>query len=226
MSEKTSEEARSRDDQHLRKLVSDTREWMRAQGIADRALDLEAVAREEEALWWRERLRQALAQLAARGGALATSLAARLRQLPAAAEAQAEAALEVTLDAAHGIGRILFEPAHACLRPQAAMQFRHAPAALRSTLGLGEGHEESVGIFIASAIPGARVIADARHQTLLVEFWEPLPPPLVMLVPEDPAAPPRVGEVARMDDTARVIFDELPPGRYLLSIYSPGEPTP
>lgn len=185
-----------------------------------------AIAREEKALWWRNRLREALAWLAAQGDALTAALAARLRQLPAAAEAQAEAALEVTLDAARRIGRIRFEPAQACLRPQAAMQFRHAPAATRSKLGLGESHEESVGIFLSSAIPGARTIADARQNTLLVEFWEPLPEPLVMLIPQHPAAAPRVGEVSRTEDTARVVFNDLPPGRYLLSIYFPGEPTP
>ena len=50
------------------------------------------------------------------------------------------------------------------------MQFSYAPAALRTKLGVAEKEEESVGLFISSTIPGARVIADAERQTLTIEF--------------------------------------------------------
>jgi hypothetical protein len=219
MSEKKSDNVRSRDDSHLRKRVSETREWMRAEGIEERPLDWEAIAREEQALWWRERLRQALAELAARSREFADSIAVRLRQLAAAAEAQAAAALEVTLDVAEQVGHVLAEPAQACLRPDAAMQFTYAPVALRAKLGVAESEEQGVGLFISSTIPGARVIADAHHRTLTIEFWETLPAPFLVLVPEDQDLATRVAEVVKADDTARAVFDNLPTGRYLLSIY-------
>jgi hypothetical protein len=219
MSEKKSDNVRSRDDSHLRKWVSETREWMRAEGIEERPLDWEAIAREEQALWWREQLRQALSELAQRSREFADSIAAHLKQLAEATGSQAAAALEVALDAAKQVGRVLAEPAQACLRPDAGVQFTYAPAALRSKLGVAESEEESVGLFISSTIPGARVIADAHHRILTVEFWEPLPALLVVLVPEDQALAARVAGVVKADDTARIVFDNLPAGRYLLSIY-------
>ena len=42
MSEKKPDNARSRDDTHLRKLVSETREWTQAEGIEELPLDWEA----------------------------------------------------------------------------------------------------------------------------------------------------------------------------------------
>jgi len=223
MSEKKPDNARSRDDTHLRKLVSETREWMQAEGIEELPLDWEAIAREERALWWRERLRQALTELAGRRREFADSIAGWLKQLAEAAESQAAAALEVTLDAAEQIGRVRSEPAQACLRSDAAMQFSYAPTALRSKLGVAENEEESVGLFISSTIPGARVIADVNNRSLTVEFWEPITAPLVVLVPEDQALATRVAEVVKADDTARAVFDNLQTGRYLLSIYSLAE---
>jgi hypothetical protein len=73
MSEKKLDNVRSRDDSHLRKRVSETREWMRAEGIEEQPLDWEAIAREEQALWWREQLRQALSELAQRSREFADS---------------------------------------------------------------------------------------------------------------------------------------------------------
>jgi hypothetical protein len=70
------------------------------------------------------------------------------------------------------------------------------------------------------------VIADAHHRTLTVEFWEPLPALLVVLVPEDQDLATRVAEVVNADDRARVVFDNLPAGRYLLSIYVQAEEEP
>lgn len=226
MNKNKSKDVRSRDDTHLRKLVSETREWMKTEGIEEQALDWEAVAREEQALWWRERLRQALTELAERSREFADSVAERIRQLAAVAESQAEAALEVTLDAVQQVGRVLPEPAQACLRPDATLQFTHAPAAMRSRLGFGESQEESIGIFITSTIPGGRVIADARQHTLAVEFWEKLSAPLVMIVPEDPALASRIAEVSTVGGTTQARFESLQSGRYLLSIYSLGEDKP
>jgi len=220
MSENRSEDTRSRDDRHLRKLVSETRAWMRAEGIEERPLEWEAIARDEQARWWRERLRRALADLAARGQEFAEPLATRLRKLAATAESGAEAALEVTLDAVQQVGRVLVEPARACLRAGAALQFSYAPAGVRTKLGLAEAQEESVGIFITSTIPGARVIADARQRRVTIEFWEPLSAPWVVLVSEDSSAVPRMAELSSVDNTAQVRFDDVPPGRYLLCCYA------
>ena len=111
MNDKKPDNARSRDDSHLRKLVSETREWMQSEGIEELPLDWAAIAREEQARWWRERLQQALTELAGRVSELADSGAARLRQLATAAESGAAAALEVSLDSATQIGRVLAEPA-------------------------------------------------------------------------------------------------------------------
>jgi len=86
-----------------------------------------------------------------------------------------------------------------------------------------ESEEQSVGLFISSTIHGARVIADAHHRSLTVEFWEPLTAPLVVLVLEDQALATRVAEVVKVDDTARAVFDNLPAGRYLLSVHVQAE---
>lgn len=225
MSQKQPDNARARDDRHLRQLVSETREWMQAQGIKEQPLDWEAVAGAEEAQWWKERLRQALGALAARANEFAESIAVRLRQLVAAPDPGAEAALEVNFEAEPQVGRIRWEPAQACVRSDAVFQFAYAQAALRSKLGLGEGQDESAGIFIASAIPGARVIANAQQQTVTVEFWEPLPSPLVILVPEDSTLTPYIAQATVVDGTARVRFEAVQPGRYLLSVYVAGEGT-
>ncbi len=126
----------------------------------------------------------------------------------------------------HQVGCVLAEPAQACLRPEAGFQFTHAPAGVRTKLGLSEEQEESVGIFISSTIPGARVLADVHQRTVTLECWEPLPPPLVLLIPEDPALPPRLAEATVTDETAQVRFDNIPAGRYLLSIYTLEEEHP
>lgn len=223
MSEKKRDPERSRDDSHLRKLVSETRAWMKSEGIEERPLDWEAVALEEEALWWRERLRQALSELATRSREFAEPLAKRLGELAATAESQAEAALEVSLDAIAQVGQVMFEPARACLRPGSDLQFAHASVGVRSSLGMSEDQQESVGIFISSTIPGARVMVEASQQKLTVEFWEPVSPPLVMLVPEDSSLNARVAQATATDGTARAVFEDLQPGRSLLSIYSSKE---
>ncbi len=176
MNEKKPNNIRSRDDHHLRQLVSETRAWMEREGIEDQELDWEAIARAERARWWRERVHQVLHDLVARSQEMAAPIATRLRQLATIAEAQATAALEVTLDAVHQVGRVLADPAQACLRPEAGFQFTHAPAGVRTKLGLSEEQEESVGIFISSTMPEARVLADVHQRTVTLECWEPLPP--------------------------------------------------
>ena len=50
MSDKKSDNPRSRDDAHLHKLVSDARGWMQREGIEEQPPDLDAIAREEQAL--------------------------------------------------------------------------------------------------------------------------------------------------------------------------------
>ncbi len=79
MSEKQANHVRSRDDHHLRQLVSETRAWMAREGIEEQELDWEAMAREERARWWRERLHEALQELAARSQEVAAPIATRLR---------------------------------------------------------------------------------------------------------------------------------------------------
>ena len=184
MKKETPDNVRSRDDHRLRRLVSDTRGWMKSEDLEERPLDWEAVAREEQALWWRERLRDALSELAARSRGIADRVAERIEQL--AAVAGAEAALEVTVDAVRQLGRVLVEPAQACVRDAAGLEFTYAAAPLRSRLGLAADGEESVGIFISSTIPGARAIADAVHRRVTIELWKPSSPFVVVLVPEEP----------------------------------------
>src|SRR5262249_37693633 len=133
MTEPKRDAARSRDDRHPRELVGEARAWMQAEGIEEKGLNWEALAREERALWWRDRLWQALGDLAARAGEFPEAVAAALRRLGEAAQARAEAAVEVTLDAARGVGRVLFEPARECV----AGGLRVAPP--RPARGRGRG---------------------------------------------------------------------------------------
>ena len=133
MSEKKPDNVRSRDDSHLRKRVSETRAWMKAEGIEEQPLDWEAIGREEQALWWRKRLRQALSELAQRSREFADSIAARLKQLAEATESQAAAALEVILELPSRWGVCsLNRPKPACVRMLACnsptLQQRCAPS--------------------------------------------------------------------------------------------------
>jgi hypothetical protein len=201
MSEERSRSVRSRDDRDLDRLVSETRQWMKREGIEEQALDWEGVAREERALWWRGRLSGALAGLV---------------QAP---ELLASAALEVTLDAVHHVGRVLAAPAQACMLPDVRLEFSYAPAAFRSQRGLAGENEESVGVFLTSEIPGARVFVDAVGRRVTVEFWDIPAAPLVALVPEDETQPVRVAETVRDQGMRRAVFEDVRDGRFLLSVY-------
>jgi len=223
MSKEQENELRKRDDADLHRLVSETRAWMKVQGIKEKELDWEATAREEAALWWKARMQQAVERLARQGSVLGQSVVARLRALAAAAEAQAEAALEVSFDVAKRTGLVRPEPAEACLRPGARMQFRYAPQALPKR-GRLQTALRLFGTFKTPVITGARVLADAAKGMLTVEFQVPPPASLVVMVPEDPDVASQVAEVKEGMD--RVTFSGLQDGRYLLAVYPLEEETP
>ena len=195
MSEKDSENVRSRDDRNLRRVVAEARRAMREQGIEERALDWEEVARRERLLWWRERVEQAVAELAGKG-----------RELGRVARSAAEAMLEVTLEAA---GRVAPLPAE---RP--GFEFRYAAGGLKGGRDEPGAGPESAGVFLTARIPGAQVLADAAGAKVMVDFLEPPVGATVLLVPEDPDQPARSAEAA-----PRVVFEDLPPGGYLLSVH-------
>jgi len=97
---------------------SDVAEWSSAGRGAEEFQPTEVMglaARQQRAFWWQERLRQALAELAARSAEFPNSIAALVRQLGGVSDLYAEAAVEVTLDAASQLGRVVFEPAQACV---------------------------------------------------------------------------------------------------------------
>ena len=66
-------------------------------------------------------------------------------------------------------------------------------------------------------------MADAPGRRLTVAFWEPLPASLVVLVPADAGTPGVVGEPVAGEAGSQVIFTDLPPGQYLLMVFSATE---
>jgi len=206
-------EPRSRDDSQLRRLVEEARSWMEQQGVQERPLDLEALAKEER---WRERL-EALAE---RAGEFPAAVAAALRRLGEAAEA----VVEVSLDRAQQVGRVLFDQALGGLAA-GPVSFAHA-AATRAKGGQGLGQDESVGIVVTPGLmPGVRVEADAATGTVTVEVLDAQAAPVVVLVPEDPSEQPRAVQAGLVRDVAEARFERVPQGRYLLAI-QPGEVAP
>jgi hypothetical protein len=158
----------------------------------------------------------ALAGLAGRAQELPAAVAATMQRLAAAAEARAEAAVEVTLDAAQRLGRVLFEPAQEC--GGAGVQFAH-PGAVRTRGAGGSQAREQVGIVVTPALPSARVAVDPQAQTVTVEIAEVPAPVVVVLVPEDTTLPPMVMQTDGKDGLQRAEFREVASGAYLLSVY-------
>jgi len=122
-------------------------------------------------------------------------------------------ALEVTLEAAAGVGRLVAESAAGCLPPDASQTFAYGAGAVK-----GSGGEtlapESAGYLMASNVPGARVVADAPARRVVMELLKPEPTLTVLLIPEDPSQPVRT---ATPDETGRVVFEDVADGRFLLS---------
>jgi hypothetical protein len=201
-------DARARDDRHLRDLVSETRRWMKERGIEEEPLDWETIKREERRRWWKDRLAQALAALAGQG-----------REVLEAARSGAAAALEVTLDPARQLGQLLAVPAEACVAVGSGFQFEPRRRSWRDSRGKQHASEESEGVFVTQGIKGAQVLADASAGSLTVEFLEPIPSPVVMLVPEEPSADPLIAELSNEQGTQKAVFHGLPNGRFLLTLY-------
>ena len=213
MNDEKPDDIRSRDDTRLHRLVSETRQWMKDEGIEEAGLDSDAwdaVAREQRVRWWRKRLDQALADLAAGGGELAAwaeRRLARLRETPGTLLA----AVELTMGAVGRITGVLSAGA-------AGLQFSYASPGIRSKLGLPADEDQSVAILVSSEIPGARVIVDGHQRRIVVEFWEEDTSGAMLLVPEDPEQLVRVAPVLRIDHTPKATFDEVPAGPYLLEL--------
>ena len=214
MNDEKPDDIRSRDDTRLHRLVSDTRQWMKDEGIEEAGLDSDAwdaVAREQRARWWRKRLDQALADLASGGGgelaARAQRRLARLREAPDALLA----AVELTMGTVGRITGVLSAG-------KTDLQFSYASPGIRSKLGLPADEDQSVAILVSTQIPGARVIVDGHQRRIVVEFWEEDTSGSILLVPEDPEQPVRTAPVLRMDHTPKATFDEVSAGPYLIEL--------
>ena len=194
MNDEKRDDIRSRDDTRLHRLVSETRQWMKDEGIEEAGLDSDAwdaVAREQRARWWRKRLDRALADLSSGGGELAAwaeRRLARLREMPDALLA----AVELTMGAVGRITGVLSAG-------KTDLQLSYASPGIRSKLGLPADEDQSVAILVSSQIPGARVIVDGHQRRIVVEFWEEDTSGTVLLVPEDPEQPVRAAPVLRAD---------------------------
>lgn len=210
------ENPRCRDDTSLGRLVGEARARLRAEGLAEQALDWSQVMRQERASWWRERLREALVELGARAGEYAGAAGQALAALARAPETLAAAALEVSLDAVRQLGRVDPAPALACAAAEANMQFAYGSAADRVARGMAAEDEGSIGILLAAGIDGARVIADVRGRRVTVEFLGGAPGLILLLVPQDPDRPVQVHEVTR---SSQAVFPDVSTGEYLLSFY-------
>jgi hypothetical protein len=149
MSDKGSGNVRSRDDRGLRGLVFETRQWMKREGMEERPLDWEATAGEERAQWWRERLRDALAELAGRGAELAGYGRRRLAQLAEAPESLASAAFEVALDAAQSSGARSGRAGSGLCGAECRAGVRLRSSRLPVTTRVVRRSEESVGILVS-----------------------------------------------------------------------------
>jgi hypothetical protein len=121
------------------------------------------------------------------------------------------------------MGRILAKPAQACVDPGAGLDFSYSSAAERSRQGLVEEDQQSMGVFVSSDIPGARIVVDASTRSVTVEFLSGVSVPIVVLVPEQVGQPVQVSEAVRTDQVSRAVFRDLPDGGYLLSVYVPEE---
>lgn len=215
MAKPPNSEVRLRDDRNLRAAVSEFRSRMKAEGVEEQPLDWVRVAAEERALWWRERVRQALTGLSAQAGEWAVEVQEALLKLARAPETLADAALEIVLDAVRGVGRLSLEPARACVLPGAAMELEYSSPADRAQRGIAGQGAESMGVMLSAGLPtGVRVVADGKRMSITAEFWKA--GPLAMLIPQDPAEPVRIARVAGPS----VEFLDLPAGEYLLFVQS------
>src|SRR5207249_3624044 len=113
-------------------------------------------AADERALTWRERLRQALKDLAAGAQQLPAWVLERLG-------GAAEAAVEVALDQAAGVGRVLFDPA---LEVVTGGGVRFTPGVTVRTRG--PAGNEVTGVVQSDNLPRAWVTVNTRAGTVRV----------------------------------------------------------
>jgi serine/threonine-protein kinase len=196
VSEEKNPNPRRRDDSSYRRLITEAKAQIRARGLTLKPLDWLAIAREERAHWWRKRLGEALRELA---------------RLGKAEQVQAEAAVEVTLDAARGVGKVSFDPARGCVGA-ADVRFQQGAK--------GEGSDESVGLLQAPTIPGAKVVVDAAVQNVTVTFENVPAAPLLVLVPQDDTIPSQVGRAKPVEGVPTARFEGVPAGCFLLAVFS------
>jgi len=184
---------------------------MKELGIEEQPLDWAQVAREEAARWWRERIRQWAPQWLSRARNVTQVVAQRLQQWAQGIAIEGQAALEVVLDAATGLGRVA--PEENLVRPDAGLEFGYAGAAHRQRLGLPDKAQESVAILTSRTLPGMRVIADFERRRVEVQLLdEPPEGTLLWLLPAE-GPEPRWKEAA-----LEVVFEDVPPGSYLLLV--------
>lgn len=236
MSQKPGENVRARDDRHLRQLATETRQWMQAEGIEEQELDWQAIAREEQTLWWKERLRQALRELAAPAGALTETIAAWLKRLTAGPDVQQSLVqrLQAWLEQAEHSAVSAEAAVHALLTPghagtvyvQAALshpsvQFAYADTGLRGERSEAAGIEQAASAVIVrtDALPGARVAIEGDAIVVTFLDWQSPSPPLVVLVPEDDQGTPRMPDATEgVGGVWTVCFEHVPSGTSLLAV--------
>jgi hypothetical protein len=173
-------------------------EVLAALGSVKVKTDLESLDALNRRRAWPERLKNAVQHL---------------RELAVLAEKGAEAAIELTLDA---VG----SPVNTCIREGANLRFNYASGPVRawgvSRPDKSPDPEKRDGSFATSRIANASVGVDSNSRTVILQFQPEEIPLVVVLIPEDPYASPLSGKKDPAAGT--VVFENIPEGRYLLTI--------
>ncbi len=162
----------------------------------------------EECARWRSRYLKAIHDLTAKGISGVESLLAG-----------AAAAVEVTVDAAHGVARILSEPAEACRDPLAPMGLAYpAGIAYRSGGDTSKTGTQSSALLSGADLPTVRIAADAERQQIKMQFMGGTPPPVVLLIPMDEALPVTIRRPEPAGPIHQVLFSDVPAGECLIAL--------
>ena len=217
MDDNDKKDPRSRDDSRLRHQLENFGKWMAEQGVENLPMDWEAVAREKRAerLIWR--ISEAFRQLAGAAG-LSADQVRRIEEM-ALAPPLASAALGIELNAEDNTSEIRGEPD--AMRNGSGLQVAPATPAERLKSGVAEDSPIRIVSFVSPEFRGARVHVDAGHGLILVEMQAEQPEPLVLLIPEDAGQPAQLGVFQREGRRARVIFENVGGGSYLLTVHTP-----
>jgi hypothetical protein len=145
----------------------------------------------------------------------------------------AEGAVLVVVGARDGASRLVGDGLDALLRPGAGWQIAPAPLPLPTRGAPGPGHEATeapIPTMEASLGPGgtrARIALGKATRELVVRVDRlpaGIPPPLIILVPQDSGMASRIAEPARQPGTDYHVarFTDLPAGQYF-AFFEPTE---